>query len=308
MRLVNVITPYGERVGALRGGSILDLQAAEVERLKVVNGVSPRAAIQRAQETIPSEMMGFLESGPSAVSAARHVLSFADTSDLLDHLLIPQDRVALGPIVPRPSKLFVMRGNYIRHRQEMGGHVSPTMPDRPRYFLKPPTTVIGHGDAVIYPRLSTNVHHEIELAVVIGKPGRWIPAERVDEHLAGYTILLDMTARDFSGKDDRNKSFDTFAPIGPCLVPPQDIGDPNDLTLTLRVNGDVRQHGSTRDLEFKIPQIVSFMSEAITLLPGDVISTGTPEGVGPVHPGDVIEAEIENIGVLRCPVEAESAA
>jgi 5-oxopent-3-ene-1,2,5-tricarboxylate decarboxylase/2-hydroxyhepta-2,4-diene-1,7-dioate isomerase len=178
--------------------------------------------------------------------------------------------------------------------------------DRPRYFSKAPTAVVGHRQPIIYPRLSRSVQHEVELAVVIGKPGRYIPIERVDEHIAGYTIFLDMTARDLSQKDDRWKSFDTFGPIGPCLVPPADVGDPHDLSLKLWVNGTLRQDGTTRDLDFKVPEILSFLSEVFTLLPGDVLSTGTPAGAATIEPGDVIEAEIQGIGRLRCPVVAEA--
>ena len=295
-------------MGALEADGAIDLQAAEVVRLRSVDGAEPGTAFTRAAQRLPSDMMAFLAAGPSAIAAARGALAFAASLERRAAPWYPLEGLDLGPVVPRPQKVFVMRGNYLRHRAEMAPRVDPNRPDRPRYFVKPSTTITGHGRPIVYPRISNNVHHEIELAVVIGCGGRWISPDQVRAHLAGYTILLDMTARDLSGKDDRNKSIDTFAPIGPCLVPPDDLGEPDELTLTLRVNGEVRQHGSTRDLEFRIPEIVAFISEAVTLAPGDIISTGTPEGVGPVVPGDVIEAQIDGIGTLRCPVVAESPA
>jgi 5-oxopent-3-ene-1,2,5-tricarboxylate decarboxylase/2-hydroxyhepta-2,4-diene-1,7-dioate isomerase len=301
-------TPYGYRVGALEPDGFLDLQAAEVLRLVQADSLPLPMALARAEAALPADMMAFLAAGRAAEQAARAALEFGRSLGRGSPAWYAAEVTPLGPVVPRPQKIMVMRGNYIRHRAEMAPRlgISVERPERPRFFVKPATAIVGHGQSIAYPRLSQEVHHEVELAVVIGKQGRWIPQEQAYDFIAGYTVFLDMTARDLSGKDDRNKSFDTFAPIGPCLVPPSDLGDPHELSLSLRVNGQVRQQGTTRDLEYRIPELVSFLSEATTLMPGDVISTGTPEGVGPVQPGDVIEAEIEGIGVLRCPVVAEA--
>jgi 2-keto-4-pentenoate hydratase/2-oxohepta-3-ene-1,7-dioic acid hydratase in catechol pathway len=285
----------------------LDLQAAAV-LASDPSWSSVGDIIKEQSVLLPSDMNTFLALGEPAIAAATSALEFVRDLPRSIPPWYKHGEIKLGPVVPAPPRIFILRGNYIRHRQEMNPRFGTSVerPDRPRYFHKPPTTVIGHGGEIIYPRLSHEVHHEVELAVVIGRSGRWIPESIAYEHVAGYTILLDITARDLSGRDDRNKSFDSFAPIGPCLASTVEVPDPDNVGLTLRINGELRQKGSTADLEYRIPEIISFLSEAITLLPGDIISTGTPEGVGPIHPGDLIEAEAEGIGTLRCSVIAES--
>jgi acylpyruvate hydrolase len=306
MKLVNIATPYGFRVGLQEKEGLLDLNASETIRVHKTEKMTIEASLRQASMTLPSDIMDFLARGSSAFRVARESFDYG--------MELPKSRVPwysldyeLGPIVTSPSKIFVMRGNYPMHRKEMSTRTgtSSERPDRPRYFMKPRTTLIGSDHAVIYPKISKQVEYENELAVIIGKIGRNIPKEKVFDYVAGYTIMLDMTARDLSGKDDRQKSFDTFGPLGPCLVTGDELADPHKCKLTLRVNGQPRQEGNTSDMQFKIPEIVSFLSEAITLEPGDVISTGTPEGVGQVQPGDQIEAEIEGIGKLRCSIIAE---
>ncbi len=177
----------------------------------------------------------------------------------------------------------------------MGGDV----PDRPILFLKPATAVIGPGSAVVYPADSKQVDHEAELAVVIGAVARNVPAEDVAQVILGYTIGNDVTARDIQRADGqwtRAKGFDTFCPIGPAIETEFDPAE--GMEITCRVNGEVRQSGSTADMVFGVAELIEFITRGMTLLPGDVVFTGTPSGVGPVHPGDRMEIEIEGIGML----------
>jgi 2-keto-4-pentenoate hydratase/2-oxohepta-3-ene-1,7-dioic acid hydratase in catechol pathway len=166
-------------------------------------------------------------------------------------------------------------------------------------FLKPNTAVCGPGDAVVLPAASSEVHYEAELAVVIGRLCRHVPAERADEVILGYTCANDVTARDLQRRDGqwaRAKGFDTFCPLGPWL---STVFDPSDAAVECRVNGEVRQRGSTADLVHDVPALVAAVSAVFTLLPGDVILTGTPAGVGPLRPGDRVEVEIAGLGILH---------
>jgi 2,4-diketo-3-deoxy-L-fuconate hydrolase len=213
--------------------------------------------------------------------------------------------VRLGPPVVRPSKIICLGKNYPEHAREGGFD----MPEAPLLFCKTPNALNGPYDPVLLPRSSDQIDWEVELAVVIGKAGKRIPASRALEHVAGYTVLNDVSARRAQFAHSqwfRGKSFDTFAPMGPVLVTPDEIGDVQDLRLTAKVNGRLMQEGSTREMLFRIDTIIADVSEDITLVPGDVISTGTPAGVGifrdpPVvlQAGDEVECRVEKIGALR---------
>ncbi len=203
----------------------------------------------------------------------------------------------LAPVFP--TKVVAVGKNYVEHAEEMGSDV----PDSPILFLKPATAVIGPGVPVVYPPDSENVHHEAELAVVIGAVARNVKAEDVQSVILGYTAANDVTARDLQRRDGqwtRGKGFDTFCPLGPAIETELDplVG----LSIECRVNGDVRQSGSTADMVFGVAELIEFITRVMTLLPGDVVLTGTPSGVGPVVPGDRMEVEIEGIGVLFNPV------
>jgi 2-keto-4-pentenoate hydratase/2-oxohepta-3-ene-1,7-dioic acid hydratase in catechol pathway len=211
-------------------------------------------------------------------------------------------RVKLGPPC-RPTKIVALGLNYADHATEAG----LPLPEEPIIFLKPPTAVIGHLDQIIYPSMSQHVDYEAELAVVIGKRARNIPSHEARRYILGYTCGNDVTARDLQQKDSqwtRSKSFDTFCPLGPWIV--TDL-NPSRLAITCRVNGQVRQAGNTQDMVFKVWNLVSFISQVMTLEPGDVVMTGTPAGVGPLSPGNMVEVEIEGIGVLKNEVVSESA-
>lgn len=194
-----------------------------------------------------------------------------------------------------PSKIICMGRNYVEHARELGNAV----PETPLIFLKPPTAIIGMEDTIILPPQSNQVEHEAELVVVIGKTGRWIAVEEAQQFIFGYTIGNDVTARDLQKKDGqwtRGKGFDTFCPIGPWIDSELDV---TDTLITCKVNGELRQMASTREMVFSIPQIITYISSIMTLNPGDLIFTGTPSGVGPIEDRDEIEIEIEGIGRLR---------
>jgi len=199
----------------------------------------------------------------------------------------------LAPVIP--TKIVCVGRNYVGHAEEMGNEV----PEQPLLFLKPPTTVIGPMQQIRYPASSNELSYEAELAVVIGTVTRNVDIEDVGPHIMGYTAANDITARDHQRTDGqwtRAKGFDTFCPLGPAID--TDIDPQEGLSIISRVNGEIRQSGSTADMVFGVGHLVSYISKIMTLLPGDVILTGTPEGVGSVNPGDKIEVQIEGIGVL----------
>lgn len=207
----------------------------------------------------------------------------------------------LAPVIPR-SKVVCVGKNYADHVAEMKdvtGVGSAEAPAEPLLFLKPNTSVIGPGEAIVRPAISDRVEHEGELAVVIGALAKEVPVERAMEVVYGFTCANDVTARDLQISDGqwaRAKGFDTFCPLGPVIETDLDLADAR---IETRVNGEVRQQGSTAQLIHSVAAIVAHASQAFTLLPGDVILTGTPAGVGPLEPGDTVEVEIEGIGTLR---------
>ncbi len=203
------------------------------------------------------------------------------------------DGLKLKPPVS-PTKVVALGLNYRDHAEEMGA----PLPQDPMIFLKPSTSVIGPGDNIVYPPMSQRVDYEAELAVVVGKRAVKAPAEKAAEYVLGYTCLNDVTARDLQSKDiqfARSKGFDTFCPIGPCIV--TDIS-PDDLAVESYLNGENKQASRTSNLIFGVNELVSFISHVMTLLPGDIISTGTPGGIGPMQPGDTVEIKVEGIGSL----------
>jgi 2-keto-4-pentenoate hydratase/2-oxohepta-3-ene-1,7-dioic acid hydratase in catechol pathway len=203
----------------------------------------------------------------------------------------------LAPVIP--TKIIAVGKNYVDHAAEMSSDV----PTSPLIFIKPPTTVIGPLAAIRIPPESAEVHHEAELAAVIGKVTRRVAPEDVSGHILGYTAANDITARDLQRSDgqwSRAKGFDTFCPLGPAIDTEFDPSE--DHVITCSVNDVIRQTGSTSDMVFDVYAVVSFVSQVMTLLPGDVILTGTPAGVGPIVPGDRVEVDIDGIGTLMNPV------
>jgi 2-keto-4-pentenoate hydratase/2-oxohepta-3-ene-1,7-dioic acid hydratase in catechol pathway len=194
-----------------------------------------------------------------------------------------------------PTKIIAIGLNYLDHAKEMNKEI----PEYPLIFLKPPTAVIQSGDSIVYPPMTKELHYEGELAVIIKNRIRNITKEDAPLYIAGYTCANDVTARDLQridGQWTRSKSFDTFCPLGPKVVSKI---DPTHLAISTRVNGTVKQQSNTKNMIFDVYELVSYISGIMTLFPGDVIITGTPPGVGPINVGDVVEVEIESIGVLK---------
>ncbi len=246
----------------------------------------------------------------------------AGGADALDRVLRwinnPPGREQLDPAalklaapIPRPPKIICIGLNYRDHAAES----NMAVPKVPTVFAKFPTAAIGHLVPIVLPKASTQPDYEAELAVVIGKGGRYIPEARWREHVFGYTMLNDVSARDFQMATTQwimGKTFDTFAPMGPTIVTADEIPDPHCLDISLVLSGDVMQHSNTRNLIFGIPQLIAYLSSVFTLEPGDIIATGTPAGVGFARkpprflkPGDECRVRIEGLGELINPVVAE---
>jgi 2-keto-4-pentenoate hydratase/2-oxohepta-3-ene-1,7-dioic acid hydratase in catechol pathway len=214
---------------------------------------------------------------------------------------LPQNARILPPC--SPSKIVCVGRNYVEHAKELGNEV----PKAPLLFLKPPSSLIGSGDAIVYPRQSQNVHFEGELGVVIGKTARHVSRESAFDFVRGFTCLNDVTARDIQRQDvqfTRGKGFDTFCAVGPWIIATEAI-DLASARVQTRLNGEVKQDGPFTDMIFSIDAIIAYVAAHMTLWPGDLIATGTPSGVGPMLPGSVVEVEITGIGTLRNPVVAE---
>ncbi len=208
--------------------------------------------------------------------------------------VVPWPSVSLlAPVLP--TKVMCVGKNYEDHADEMGGD----LPEEPLVFMKPATSVIGSNANVVHPAISREVHHEAELAVVISRPARNIKAEDASKYIFGYTAANDVTARDLQSRDGqwtRAKGFDTFCPLGPAIE--TELDPLERLAVICKVNGEVRQAGFTSDMVFGVAEILEHITAFMTLLPGDVILTGTPSGVGKVEPGDLMEVEVDGIGVL----------
>ena len=208
--------------------------------------------------------------------------------------VVPLSTVKLHtPVLP--GKIIAVGRNYPEHAKEHDEEI----PDTPLIFLKPPSSIIGLGEQILLPPQSKQVEYEGELAVVIGRSGRWIDIRKIENFILGFTIANDVTARDLQRSDGqwtRAKGFDSFCPIGPWIETDMDVSD---VLITTRINDEIRQMASTREMVFNIPQLVVYISSIMTLNPGDIILTGTPAGVGKLEEGDVIEIEIEGIGKLK---------
>ena len=201
----------------------------------------------------------------------------------------------------RPSKILCVGRNYAAHAAEMGSEV----PEDPIIFLKAPSALIGDGDPIVIPSWAGRVDYEGEIAVVVSRRARHVPASEAWRYVSGIVALNDVTARELQRKDGqwaRAKSFDSFCPVGTPV--PLGLRDPESLEVVTRVNGEVRQHGRTSEMVFPIRYLIAYCSSFATLEEGDVLATGTPEGVGPLAPGDVVEVEVPGVGVVRNPVVA----
>ena len=254
-----------------------------------------------------TSLLGFIESGANALEKAA---AFAEQSPAsAKHRL---NDLRLRAPIPRPRKLICIGLNYCDHAAETGAQI----PSVPTIFNKFATAVIGPGDNIVLPRVSKAPDYEAEFAFVIGRGGRHIAGEDWRNHVFGYTIVNDVSARDYQRATTQwlmGKTFDTFAPVGPCIVTADEIPDPHNLDIRMEINGEVLQDSNTRELIFKIPDLISFLSSVFTLEPGDIVSTGTPAGVGfarkpprYLRPGDDVIVKIPAIGELRNRVIAET--
>jgi acylpyruvate hydrolase len=293
MRLVTFQRQEAEdKIGVLRGDRVLDLAAA------AGHAGQSAATFQ--------DMTTFLEAGERAMDLARSLAESAPP----ESASYPLSGVRLRPPVPRPGKIIALGLNYRDHSLEQG--VPP--PSTPLIFAKFPTSITGPYDPILIPEGDPQVDYEAELAVVIGRRGKMVPASQAMSFVAGYMALNDVSARQWQFSDKqwvRGKSCDTFCPVGPWLTTTDQVPDPHALNIAARVNGQTLQNSNTRHLIFRIPGLITFISASITLEPGDIIATGTPDGVGvfrkpPIFlkPGDIVEVEIESLGTLKNPVAA----
>jgi 2-keto-4-pentenoate hydratase/2-oxohepta-3-ene-1,7-dioic acid hydratase in catechol pathway len=295
----------GDRVGSIVDDMVYDLNLCCLQQLASEKGSLD--AYRLANNIVPSQLGDFLSGGSPVLAAAREALTFvleegSQETPAGERLFHGAETVKLkAPILPS-TKVVCMALSYKSHA-DVGGK---TPYDSPQWFIKMSQVVVGPEDWVVIPK-----HHHpepvvygTELTVVIGKQGRSIPEDEAEGHIWGYTILNDLTLRG-RVKESNRKIFDTAAPVGPWIVPKDQIADPLDLRLSFRINGKQVQDGSTSSLLFTIPAIVAEVSKWFTLEPGDIIATGDIGATEPLKPGDVMEAEIEHIGVLRNPVELE---
>lgn len=306
MRLVTIEITGHRRLAAESNGRYVDLQRAFTQKLAKKGIAEPQRV---ALEDLPSNMRQFLEAGETAFHCARQALDFAAESDDPTYVYSPE-QVTLKAPVPDPRKVICVGLNYADHAAESGAAIPP----EPVLFSKYPTAIIGPGEPILLPQESQEVDYEVELVFIIGKRGRRIPREQAMDYVAGYTVGHDVSARDWQlrkpgGQWMLGKTFDTFAPIGPALVTKDEVPDPHNLKITCKVNGEILQNSSTNQLIFKIDELVAYISQVITLEPGDVVFTGTPPGVGFARKpprflkdGDVCELEVEGIGKLVNPV------
>ncbi len=288
MRLATVLTPNGPRAVIVAGDHYVDLHATDPGLPTCVKQLLAASSSVKA--------------AAAAAVASPNAVKYASNS------------VKLLPPIPHPGKILCIGLNYRDHAIE-GGKAIPT---EPVVFGKFINTIIGQGDPILLPKVAEKVDYEAELVIVIGKTGKHIPNdERAFDYVGGYTCGHDVSARDwqFRGEEKQwmiGKTFDTFAPIGPVIVTADEKLDPHNLRIQLRLNGQTMQNSSTKEFIFGVPAMLSFLSQVITLEPGDLIFTGTPPGVGIsrkpqvlLKAGDVVEVEIEGIGTLKNPVVAE---
>lgn len=287
MRLASIETWAGPRAAVLTGDSLIDIHATDAN--------------------LPSNLRQILDGGPELLQA---VADLANRPNAVRNVV---SHVKWHAPIVDPRKIICVGLNYKDHAAESGSPI----PKDPVLFSKYPTALIGHGETIVLPRVSQEVDYEAELVIVIGKKGRHITAKNALDHVAGYTVGHDVSARDWQLKKDGKqwmvgKTFDTFAPCGPYLVTRDEVPDAQKLPIQLRLNGQTMQKSNTEQMIFGVAELLTYISQVMTLEPGDLIYTGTPPGVGnarkpPVFlkDGDVVEVEIEGLGVLRNSVVQE---
>jgi 2-keto-4-pentenoate hydratase/2-oxohepta-3-ene-1,7-dioic acid hydratase in catechol pathway len=318
MKLANLELEGEPCVGVVKGDQVVNLAVAFNLILNRAVKFTTGSPQSKARHTVlqagplPQDMTQLLQQEESWFKALDEMLSgvvdYFHGDRQLTRLFSPVEQARLRAPIPRPGKIICVGRNYAEHARERGAE----LPSRPIFFLKSNNTICGPGEAIVLPPNSSQVDYEAEFAVVIGQGGKRIPEEKAYEHIAGYTILNDVSARDMQAQDKqwfRGKSCDTFAPTGPWIVTRDEIPDPHNLRISLTLNGQTMQDSNTSYMIFKVPYLVSHLSQSLTLEPGDLISTGTPQGVGahrtpPVflQPGDTVSITVERIGTLTNPI------
>jgi acylpyruvate hydrolase len=339
LKLITFKVHIEQRVGALIGDKVVDLNSAYALKLDEQGVLSPR---RKANALIPNGMIGFLEGGKESLKAAKEALTYIEKNPQalgLDEemIILSKEITKLKAPIPLPGKLYCVAVNFYDHaterikdpeaRQKEIERLKNLKLDVPDIFQKPPSLVVGPRDPLIKVKATEKMDYECELAVVIGKQGKYIPSERAYEYIAGYSVFIDVSARDqgfpqnvdfriFKGDINwtKGKGMDNAGPLGPCIVTKDEIPDPYNppLRLKTKVNGEVRQNNTLDNMIIKIPRIIEYLSNGTTLKPGDVIATGTVAGVahswGPegfLRVGDEVECEIQPIGVLKHKVIGE---
>jgi 2-keto-4-pentenoate hydratase/2-oxohepta-3-ene-1,7-dioic acid hydratase in catechol pathway len=307
VRLVTFRRGRGEpKPGALWQEHVLDLGGLAKDL------ATQRGTVRRGRGGFPRTVLEIVQGGETVMALTREawehgraLIGQRAAEELAQgRLAYPAKRVRLLAPIPGPARnIFCLGRNYAEHAAERGA----AAPEHPVYFTKPGTAVVGPGDDVVHHAITKELDYEVELAVVIGTGGRDIPRAEALRHVFGYTIVNDVTARDLQKRHQqwfKGKSLDTFCPMGPVLVTADEIADPQALAISLRVNGQLRQSSNTAKMIFPVAQCIEVLSQGMTLLPGDIIATGTPDGVGAasgnfLKAGDRIEAEVEQIGILH---------
>jgi len=326
MKLVTYQIEAETRVGVVQGENIVDVGAAfelvadpdvaerlmretyqegktdEIDELALAEGFEPLDMVELLEADLGGDTLGTVD------RVTRWALTQIDTTEFPEDLVVPLASARLRAPIEWPGKITCIGLNYADHAREQG--IEP--PASPIFFVKTANTICGPSDPIILPPNSTQVDYEAEFAVVIGKGGKNIPEEQAMDHVAGYMILNDVSARDMQFGDKqwyRGKSCDTFAPCGPWIVTKDEVPDPNHLRISLTLNGVTMQDSNTSNLVFKVPYLISYLSQSVTWEPGDIISTGTPPGVGvfrkpPVFlkAGDTVSVTVEGLGTLTNPV------
>ena len=291
MRLIRYVYRGKESYGVLKNGRIIDL---------------PSFLRIRGKQA-PKSLEGLIISNWK-MNEIDDLIDEISDEEMMRITVNEKDAVLRAPILS-PPKIVCLGLNYRDHAEEAGAKI----PEEPIIFMKPRTSIVGPEEPVIKPRFVRELDYEVELAVIIGRKGKGISVSEAADYIFGYTVFNDISARDIQFKDGqwtRGKSFDTFAPIGPCITTTTQIGDPDDLRLRTRVNGETRQDSSTSRMIFNVYEIIYHLSRVMTLEPCDIIATGTPGGVAVfmkpkpkfLQPGDTVEVEIEKIGILRNPI------
>jgi len=325
MKLLSMEQQGKVRIGTVVERKIIDLNRLYTRYLKREEG--EKHAEQVSEQVFLPDMIELISKGRESLEKGREMVSYAEDIMREDEgkVLVKEkiiyslrDELILAPI-PTPRKNIVcLAVNYAAHLEEgaKARGEKTVIPSDPIFFSKPPTSVTGSYSKVVKPRVTEELDYEVELAIIIGKGGKYISESKVKDHIFGYMAFNDFTARDLQRRHRqflRGKGLDTFAPCGPFIVTKDQIRDPQDLELRLKVNGEIRQDSNTRNMIFKIPEIVNILSSGMTLEPGYIIATGTPAGGGSamtpprfLRPGDLVETSVERIGTMRNQIVSES--